>query len=219
VGALDQYVARTRRLLTDGGPNFYFSNDAITDAINEARRKVANFTGCLRQLVTDITLPQGQELYNVSQMIDRGTPPNLGTYFIELKGITTYWDGTRVKCVYRPFAEQDVWFRSFTQGFTGPPASMAMMGSNIVYLNPTPDRDYQSDWDVVFTAIPLGTSSDLENIPTVYQDCIPYAAASIAKFGEQSLSESDVFLNKYRSEMREACFAHFKSRVRDPYRR
>jgi hypothetical protein len=219
VGALDLYMAKTRRLLTDGGPNFFYSNEVITDAVNEARRKVANFTGCLRQLVVNIPLPSGQEVYNVSEMIDRGTPPNLGSYVIELRGITTYWDGTRVKCVYRAFSEQDVWFRSFTQGFTGPPASMAMIGSNTVYLNPTPDRDYVSDWDVVFTAVPLGTSSDLETIPIIYHDCIPYRAASIAKFGEQSLSEADIYLKQYNNEMREACFGHFKARVRDAYRR
>jgi hypothetical protein len=219
VGALDRYTTTTRRLLTDGGPNFFYSNAQITDAINEARRKIANFTKCLRQLVINIPLPQGQEVYNVSEMIDRGTPPNLGSFVVELKGITTYWDGTRVKCVYRAFSEQDVWYRSFTQGWTGPPASMAMIGSNTVYLNPMPDRDYVSDWDVVFTAIPLGTSSDLENIPIVYQDCVPYLAASIAKFGEQSISEADVFDRKYRSEMRDACWAHFGARVRDPYRR
>jgi len=219
VGALDDYTATTRRLLTDGGPQFFYSNTAITDAINQARRTIAGFTKCLRQLIINITLPRGQEIYQITETLDRGTPPNLGSFWVELKGVTTYWDGMRVKCVYRPWPEQDVWYRSFTQGFTGPPASMATVGSNTVYLNPTPDRDYNSDWDVVLTAQPLGTSSDMETIPIVYRDAVPYLAASIAKFGEQSLSESDVFEQRWAREMRRACFAHRSSVVRDPYRR
>lgn len=217
MGALDQYNARTRRLLTDAQKQFWSDKD-LHDNINQARVRICGDTKCLRQLITNIVLPAGQEAYNIVETLNRGCPPNLGLNFVELLGVTIYWGNMRVKCQNRPFTEQDAKLRIF-QNYTTRPGSIAMMGANVAYLNPVPDQNYLSDWDVNLVPSPLTTNSDLEVIPVVFQGLVPWFAAHLAKYNEQSLSEADVFYNKYGVELRAAMWAFFGARVRDAYRR
>lgn len=217
MGALDQYNARTRRLLSDGKKQFW-SDQELNDQINEARIRVAADTKCLRQLITDIVLPAGQEVYNIVDTINRGLPPLLGLNVVEIIGVTIYWGNMRVKCQNRSFTEQDAKLRMF-QNYITRPGSVAMMGANTVYLNPVPDMPYNSDWDVVLVPPPLGTNSDLEVLPVVFQRLVPWFAAHLAKFSEQSMSEQDIYYKKYGEELRAANWATFGARWRDAYRR
>lgn len=217
MGALDQYNARTRRLLTDAQKQ-YWSDADLNDNINQARSRVCGDTKCLRHLVTQILLCPGQEAYNVIDTVNRGIPPMLGLNVVELISVTIYWGAMRLKATNRPFTEQDAKLRIFANYRTRP-ASLAFMGANTVYINPVADRPYMSDWDVVLIPPPLTTSSDLEVIPVVFQNLIPWFAAHLSKYNEQSMSESDIFYKKYLDERQAACWAFFGARVRDAYRR
>lgn len=217
MGALETYNARTRRLLTDAQKQ-YWSDQELNDNINQARVRIAGDTKCLRQLITNILLSAGQEAYNIPDTINRGLPPNLGLNVVEVIGVTVYWGNMRVKLQNRPFTEQDAKLRIF-QNFLTRPGSLAFMGANTVYLNPVPDQRYNSDWDVVLVPHPLGTSSDLEVLPVVFQGLVPWFAAHLAKYNEQSLSESAIYYQKYLDERQAACWAFFGARVRDAYRR
>ena len=217
MGALDLYNSRTRRLLTDGQKQ-YWTDQELNDDINEARVRIAGDTKCLRQLITNITLPASQEVFNIVETVNRGTPTNLGLQVVEVISVTLYWGNMRVKCQNRSFTEQDAKLRIF-QNYITRPGSLAMMGANTLYLNPVPDQDYTSDWDVVLVPAPLNTSSDLEVLPVVFQGLVRWFAASLAKYSEQSMSESDVFYKKYLVERQAASYAFFGARFRDAYRR
>jgi hypothetical protein len=217
MGALDIYNARTRRLLTDAKKQ-YWPDSELNDDINQARIRVAADTKCLRQLITEITLPGGQELFNIVETVNGGTPPNLGLAVVEVIAVTLYWGNMRVKCQNRSFTEQDAKLRIF-ENYTTRPGSLAQMGANTVYLNPVPDQDYNSDWDVVLVPAPLMGPTDLEVLPVVFQGLVPWFAAHLAKYSEQSMSESDVFYKKYINERVAACWAFFGARWRDAYRR
>jgi hypothetical protein len=217
VGALDTYNLRTRRLISDPGKN-YWSDSELNDDINQARVRVAADTKCLRQLVTGVTLPAGQEFYPIVSTVNGGTPANLGLQVVEIMSVTIYWGNMRVKCQNRSFTEQDARLRIF-QTYVSRPGSLAVMGGNNVYLNPVPDQNYTSDWDVVLVPLPLVASTDPEVLPVVFQGLPQWFAASIAKYGEQSMSESDLFYKKYLIERQAASFAFFSSRFRDAYRR
>jgi len=217
VGAIDDYNLRTRRLLSDPGKN-YWQDPELNDDINQARVRVAADTKCLRQLITGITLTAAQELYPIVATVNTGTPANQGLNVIEIISVTIYWGNMRVKCQNRSFTEQDAKLRIF-QTYQTRPGSLAIMGGNNVYLNPVPDQNYNSDWDVVLVPNPLQSSSDAETLPVVFQGLPQWFAASIAKYGEQSMNESDLFYKKYLLERQAASWAFFSSRWRDAYRR
>jgi hypothetical protein len=219
VGALDTYNAKTRRILTDGGPNHYWSDDDLNDYINEARIRVASDTKALRQLITGICLPAHQEAYNIVETVNTGCPANLGAYVIEIMSVTIIWgENTRVICQNRAFSEQNAKLRTW-KNYYSRPGSLAMLGANVVYINPSPDHDYPSEWDVVIVPLPLETNSDIEVLPVVFQRCIPWYAAHLAKFQEQSISESSLFYQKYGQELQAAMYGFFSYRNRDFYRR
>lgn len=214
---LTTYNTRTRRLLTD--PNAqYWSDTELNDDINQARVRVAADTKCLRQLVTGVTLPTNQELYPIVTTINGGTPANLGPQVIEIISVTIYWGNMRVKCQNRSFSEQDAKLRLF-QTYVTRPGSLAIMGGNNVYLNPVPDQNYNSDWDVVLVPTPLLNDAQAEVLPVVFQPLVAYFAAHIAKYGEQSMQESDIYYKKYLIERQAASYAFLSSRWRDAYRR
>jgi hypothetical protein len=214
---LTLYNTRTRRLLTD--PNAqYWSDTELNDDINQARIRIAADTKCLRQLVTGVPVATGQELYPVVSTINSGTPTGLGSYVVEIISVTIYWGNMRVKCQNRSFSEQDAKLRLF-QNYTTRPGSVAMLGGNMAYLNPVPDENYTSDWDVVVVPIALANDAQAEVIPTVFQPLVPWYAAHLAKYSEQSIQESDIFFKKYLLERQAATYAFFSSRWRDAYRR
>ena len=188
MGALDTYNLRTRRLLSDPGKN-YWQDPELNDDINQARVRVAADTKCLRQLITGITLTATQELYPIVATVNTGTPANMGLNVLEIISVTIYWGNMRVKCQNRAFTEQDAKLRIF-QNYQTRPGSLAIMGGNNVYLNPTPDQNYVSDWDVVLAPNPLQSSSDPEVLPVVFQNLPQWFAASIAKYGEHFLRGS-----------------------------
>lgn len=217
MGALDTYTTLTRRLLTDAQTQ-YWSPQEITDDINQARVRLAGDTKCLRQLITGINLTAAQELYPIAATVSTGTPAGLGLFVVEVVSVTIYWGNMRVKCQNRSFTEQDAKLRIF-QNYQTRPGSLAMMGANNVYLNPVPDQAYVSDWDVVVVPAPLTSSASVEVIPVVFQAPIPYFAAHIAKYGEQSMDESDIYYQKYLTERKASAWAFLSARWRDAYRR
>lgn len=216
--ALSTYLARTRRLLTDQGAQ-YWSDTELTDDINQARNRVAADTKCLRNLFTGITLTANQEQYNIATTVSSSTgTPNQGLYAVEVIGVTIYWGNMRVKCRNLPFTEQDAKLRIF-QSYQTRPGSVAMMGGNNVFINPTPDQNYNSDWDVAVLPPPLVDNTTVEVLPVVWQPLVAFFAAHLAKYGEQSLSESDIFYKKYLIERQASAFAQMGARYRDAYRR
>jgi hypothetical protein len=216
-GLLPIYLTRTRRLLSDPLAQ-YWSDVELTDDINQARIRVAADTKCLRQIITQVPLVTGQELYPMAATLSQGAPANQGPYLIELMSVTIYWGNMRIKCQNRSFTEQDAKLRMF-QSYTTRPGSLAIIGGNSCYLNPVPDQSYVSDWDVVLVPPPLVDATTLETIPVVFQPLIAFWAAHLAKYGEQSLNEADIFYKKYLTERQAAAFAFFSSRWRDAYRR
>jgi hypothetical protein len=217
LGAIDSYNLRSRRLLTDPNKQ-YWQDTELNDDINQARVRVAADTKCLRQLVTGVPLLAAQELYPIVATVNGGTPANVGLQVVEVISVTIYWGNMRVKCQNRSFTEQDAKLRIF-QTYQTRPGSLAIMGGNNVYLNPQPDQNYTSDWDVVLVPLPLNLSTDPEVLPVVFQGLVPWFAAHLAKFSEQSMEEAERFYKKYLLERQAASFAFLSSRWRDAYRR
>ena len=95
-----------------------------------------------------------------------------------------------------------------------------MYGPNSFYLSPVPDQNYAIEVDTVVRPVDLVSLSDVEvNIPQPWQDPVPYYAAHIAKYKEQSYGEAELFKNQYLSKVQNVLSSTFTRRMPDPYSR
>jgi hypothetical protein len=200
VGALVTYQTQVQRLLHDTSANFWPTPE-LTDYINEARNRVAQDTKCLRQLVTSLTLPAGQEAYNPQVFI-----PTIGSSVIDVMAITVYWGNTRRKLFYNAFTEFDAQYRYWNQLQTIPEA-YTRMSPTIVFIGPTPDQNYVSDWEVAVNPTPLITDATMDQLPIPFTEAVQYYAAYKAKYKEQALGEAEVFLKQYTRNLSWLCRA------------
>lgn len=190
MGALSTYQTQCQRLLHDTNANFWPLAE-LTDYINEARNRVAQDTKCLRQLVTGLNLVQGQEVYNPQVFI-----PTIGPSVIDVMAITVYWGNTRRKLFYRAFTEFDAQYRYWNQ-LQSIPEAYTRMSPTIVYIGPTPDQTYVSDWEVAVNPTPLISDATIDQLPLPFTESVQYYAAYKAKYKEQAQGEAEVFLRQY----------------------
>jgi hypothetical protein len=188
---LTTYQTQVQRLLHDPNANFWTLAE-LTDYINEARNRVAQDTKCLRQLVTGLTLPQGVESYNPQVLI----PAPTGALVIDVMAITVYWGNTRRKLYYKPFTQFDATYRYWNQLQTIPEA-YSRMSPTVVFIGPTPDQAYVSDWEVAVNPTALIDNTTVDQIPIPFTEPVQYYAAYKAKWKEQSMGEAQMFLKEY----------------------
>ena len=214
---LTLYQTRTLRLLHDSLQQYYQTPE-LNDYINQSRSRISADTKALRQLITGIPLVPNQDLYNIVSTINTGTPANIGLQVVEVISVTIYWGTQRVILQNRSFSEQNAKLRIWQQYQTRP-GSIARRGANQLYINPTPDQAYVSDWDCVIVPTPLALDTDPEVLAVPFQNLVPWFAAHLAKYNMEAFGEAQVFYEKYLIE-RQACMWAFSSaRVRDYYRR
>lgn len=197
MGALNDYIAQCRDLLHDPNGQFW-SNTDLTRYINEARNRVCQDSKCLRSLVTGVILTAAQEVYVWSTYLN--TPAGIGARVVDVQGITVYWGTTRRKLFYLPFSKFDAQYR-YWQGLTSLPEAFARMGQVGVYIGPTPDQAYVSDWDCALNPTPLVSDATVDEVPIPFQEPVQFYAAYKAKFKEQSLGESQIFKTEYKEKL------------------
>jgi len=267
VATLQSYLTATQRLLHDA--NFkYWSQQALTDAINTAQKRTVGDSGCNRKLQT-VYLSPGLELYGygsvsggnvliggsgytavpsvtfdpptttggvtavgtcvllngaVSQIqVTNGgsgytsapnitiAPPISGVTAtaaasiidpntLDTVNITVLWGSERVILNRLPYTHLQATIRSWI-GYTQRPAYCASYGQNSWYLAPIPDQFYQSEWDTIINPTDLVNLTDVSVIQYPYSECVPYYAAHVAKYQEQSYAEAEQFLKIYTQKM------------------
>lgn len=206
--ALNDYITATRRLLHDATAQ-YWSDQELTDYINQGRNRVAQDTKCLRQLATNITLTNNVENYTVSAL------PN-GAQVVDIMGISIYWGNTRIKLQYKPWTQFDAEFR-YWQNMQSRPIAYSRLGGLQVYIGPKPDQNYNSDWDIAYMPQPLVSNNSTEEIPDLFTSPVKYYAAYLAKFKEQSYGESEMFKQRYNEDVMQIARAYMTRVIPDPY--
>jgi hypothetical protein len=210
---LTTYQTQVQRLLHDTSTNFWPLAE-LTDYINEARNRVAQDTKCLRQLVTGVTLPSVVELYNPLTFL----PASIGPLVIDVMAITVYWGNTRRKLMYKPFTEFDAFYRYWNQLQTIPEA-YTRMSPTIIYIGPTPDQAYTSDWEVSVNPTPLIDNTTVDQIPIPFTEPVQYYAAYKAKWKEQSIGEAELFRKQYTQNLLMCARSWMTRIVPSPYSR
>lgn len=204
---LSDYLTQTQRLLHDSTA-VYWSVPELTDYINTARMRVVADTGCNRVLQT-LNLTQGQETYAYSAL-----PSGASTF--DVLNLTVLWGGLRVPCTYMPYTEFNLKMRAW-QNFQNRPTVYTVYGGNTVYVGPIPDQTYVSEWDTVVSPAMLVNLTDQDTIYFPFSDPIPFYAAYLAKYKEQSVEEANRFLQSYAQKTAQAVRSSFTRRITNPY--
>jgi len=206
LGQYATYLTQVRSLLHDPQGNGW-SDATLVSYINEARRRVAKDTYCLRDLVTGLVLTQGIERYTPATFIPL---PATARGFAGVLGIDLYYGNSRYPLTRMPWGQFSLKLR-YWQLLQQLPVAWSYLGQNVVYVGPIPDQAYTTDWNVAFIPIDLTSDAQAEPIPLAYVDAVPWWAARLAKANEQALGETAFFESEYYKQLglETAAFARF----------
>lgn len=204
---LSQYITQCRRLLHDANGNFY-TDQELTDYINDARNRLVRDTGCLRTLQTSATVTN-QETYTFASLPE-------GTQTMDIININLYWGNSRLPLLYRPWTDFNAQLR-YWQNYTGRPVAFSMYGPQTIYLGPVPDQVYTMELDTVIEPTALVQGSDTDTIPDIWTQPVAYYASHTAKFKEQSYGEAEIFKQQYVKNVQSLLVGTYTRRLPTAY--
>jgi hypothetical protein len=204
---LATYITATRRLLHDANANFW-TDAELTDYINDARNRLVRDTGVLRTIQTSATVAN-QEIYSFS------TLPQ-GTQTMDILNINLYWGNSRVPMRYLPWTQFNAELR-FWQNYVGRPIAFSLYGPQQFYLAPVPDQVYVLEIDTVIEPVALTLPVTVDPIPDPWTGPVPFYAAYLAKFKEQSYGEAELFNQQYKNRVQSVLTGTYTRRMPDPY--
>lgn len=204
---LSSYITATRRLLHDANANFW-TDPELTDYINDARNRLVRDTGVLRTIQTSATVTN-QEIYTFSSLPQ-------GVQTMDILNINLYWGNSRVPMRYLPWTQFNAELR-FWQNYVGRPIAFSLYGPQQFYLAPVPDQVYVLEIDTVIEPTNLVNSTDVDPIPDPWTGPVPFYAAYLAKFKEQSYGEAELFNQQYKNRVQSVLTGTYTRRMPDPY--
>lgn len=207
MATLASYITEVRRLLHDVNGNFY-TDQELTDYINNGRTRLVRDTGVLRTLQS-ATIPNAQETLAFSALPQ-------GTQTLDVLNINLYWGNSRVPLRYLAWTDFNAQLR-YWQNYVGRPVAFSMYGQQTIYFGPVPDQDYALDVDTVIMPTNLVNGADVDNIPDPYTTPVAYYAAYKAKFKEQSYGESEIFKQEYNKQVQAVLNSVFTRRLPSAY--
>ena len=188
---LQTHINQINRLLHDSQSTYLGTTDDPNekiDYINQARRRVAADTACLRQLKTvSLTI-------NVEKFAFPTITGSDGT--LDVLCIYVLSGNTRTPLGWRNFTDFTINWRPTTSR-KGKPIVFSIYQQEI-YVAPIPNQTYSSEWDVLYIPTDLTGLTNPETIPYPYSDLVPYYAAHLAYYKDKAYEESRELLQKYK---------------------
>jgi len=204
---LAQYITQCRRLLHDANANFW-SDQELTDYINDARNKLVRDTGCLRTIQTSATVTN-QETYTFASLPQ-------GDQTMDIINLNLYWGSTRIPLRYLPWTDFNAQLR-YWQNYYGRPVAYSMYGPQTFYLGPVPDEVYTLELDTVIEPTALVNATDTDTIPDIWTSPVAFYACYTAKFKEQSYGEAEIFNQQYMKKVQSVLVGTMTRRMPTPY--
>jgi hypothetical protein len=205
---LNEYITETRRLLHDVNANFW-TDQELTDYINDARGHTVQDSGCRRVLQT-YTLTVGDETVDFADLTQ-------GNNTIDILNINLYWGDSRWPMYYMAWTDFNAQLR-FWQNYNGRPIGFSIYGAKTIYIGPKPDQVYEIELDTVVLPSPLVTGSQSDtDIQSPFYEAVAYYAAHKAKYQEQSYGESEIFKQEYTKQILGALNSTFTRRLPSVY--
>lgn len=203
---LSQYILGLRRLINDAQKN-YWSDAELTDYINEARRKTAVDTFCVREFqtatfpVTSSPQPLSSGIFTYAASTIWSGLPN-GDNTVDIINLTLIWGATRVPLRYYPYTVFSAYFRPWTNLVRLPMAFTTYNASNF-WIAPPPDQAYVGEFDTAVIPFNLVTDNNVDAIPIPYSEAVKYYAARLARYKLQQYSEADKQESNYTKRVAE----------------
>ena len=205
---LSDYIFVVRRLLHDANANFW-TDEELTIDINDARQRLVRDTGCHRILQTSAVLT-GIESYDFSTLPE-------GTKTMDVINLNVYWGNSRIPLRYVSWTQFNAQMRYWIN-YQGQPVIYSMYGPNKYFVAPVPDQDYVTELDTVVRPTDLAALDDVDtDIVDPLKDPVPFYAAYMAKFKEQSYGEAELFKQQYVQQLQNVLSTTFTRRMPDPY--
>jgi len=205
---LSDYIFVVRRLLHDANANFW-TDEELTIDINDARQRLVRDTGCHRILQTSAVLT-GIESYDFSTLPE-------GTKTMDVINLNVYWGNSRIPLRYVSWTQFNAQMRYWIN-YQGQPVIYSMYGPNKYFVAPVPDQDYVTELDTVVRPTDLVALDDIDtDIVDPWKGPVPFYAAYMAKFKEQSYGEAELFKQQYVQQLQNVLSTTFTRRMPDPY--
>ena len=205
---LSDYITETRRLLHDATGNFY-TDEQLTDYINDARQRLVRDTGCLREYQTTLA-NLNQEVYTYA------TDLPFGDRTLDIVNINLIWGNTRIPMRQMSWTQFNAELR-FWQNYVGRPIAFAPYSQKSFYIAPVPDQEYGMELDTIVMPLPLTSGSQVDEIAEPYNSPIAFYAAYKDKYYEQSYGEAEIFKQEYTKQAQAVLTSVFTRRMPNPY--
>jgi len=150
-----------------------------------------------------------------AEQINYVTLPS-GVQTLDVLNINLYWGNTRVPLRYLPWTQFNAELR-FWQNYIGRPICFTQYGQGSIIIAPVPDNIYTVDIDTVILPTALTNPSDIDNINDPYNTPVPFYAAYLAKYYEQSFGEAEIYKQEYNKHVQAVLVAISTRRMPTPY--
>lgn len=208
---LTAYLTATRNLLQLPGTasTSLYTDANLTTFINTSRGQLAGEAECIRVLGTVPTVV-GQQPYLFSAINTGVTATNGVQGAIHVRSVRWSVGDGSVWVTPRPWE----WFELFQLGSVtntpGPPVEWSQFGQGAVsgstgsgasgsfYIGPSPDAIYTLNCDCVCYPQPLALDTDVEAIPYLWTDAVPYLAAYYALLSAETNARMQDAMNYYK---------------------
>lgn len=150
-----------------------------------------------------------------AEQINYVTLPS-GVQTLDVLNINLYWGNTRVPLRYLPWTQFNAELR-FWQNYIGRPICFTQYGQGSIIIAPVPDNIYTVDIDTVILPTALTNLSDIDNINDPYNTPVPFYAAYLAKYYEQSFGEAEIYKQEYNKHVQAVLVAISTRRMPTPY--
>src|SRR5215471_2972352 len=136
--------------------------------------------------------------------------------------LSNLWNTMRYSLSYRSFTLFQAWARSLqAQGFKSYPGMFSILtGTKQLYLQPTPNQTYFSEWQVIRSAEPLVGLTDIDlEIDDPYCHAVQFKAAHYLLMKHQNFQQAEYYQQKYDAIVPRIIAGAGGVRIANPYNR
>ena len=135
---------------------------------------------------------------------------------LDIINVNLYWGNTRIPLRYLPWTQFNAELR-FWQNYIGRPIAFSVYGQSQIFLSPVPDQVYTIELDTIVLPAPLVALTETDDINDPFTTPIPFYAAYLAKYYEQSYGEAEIYKQEYIKHVQAVLVSINTRRMPNPY--